>query len=168
MHDYLRGLTNSHHSLSDWTLDPRQEINKTFDSEGTPRGVGNQISCEFNLMYRFHSVISKRDEKWLEEFFATLFTDLGKPLDQLTPVELWQGLAKFEASIPKDPSKREFGGIKRGPDGKFKDEDLVRIFKESTEDPAGSFGARTVPKALRIIEVMGILQARKWQVCLHA
>jgi hypothetical protein len=162
MHDYLRGLNNTHHSASDWTLDPRQEIGKSFDGDGVPRGIGNQVSCEFNLLYRFHAVISKRDEKWLDDFFHELFADLGKPLDQMTPVELWAGLAKFEASIPQDPSQREFGGLKRGPDGKFKDEDLVRIFKESVEDPAGLFGARMVPKALRIIEIMGILQARKW------
>ncbi|KAF4618994.1 hypothetical protein G7Y89_g14852 [Cudoniella acicularis] len=124
----------------------------------------NQISCEFNLMYRFHSVISKKDEKWMEDFFHSVFPRLDKLLDQLSPIKLWQGLARWEASVPTKPSKREFGGIKRGADGKFSDADLVKIFKESTKDPAGSFGARTTPKALRIIEIMGILQARKWQV----
>jgi len=28
----------------------------------------------------------------------------------------------------------------------------------------GSFGAKRVPKALKVVEVLGILQARKWQV----
>jgi cytochrome P450 len=32
------------------------------------------------------------------------------------------------------------------------------------EDPAGTFGARMVPKALKIVEILGINQARKWQV----
>lgn len=162
MGDYLRALTNSHHTNTDWSLDPRQEINKTFDSAGTPRGVGNQVSCEFNLLYRFHSAISKRDAKWSEDFFKSFFPNLTKPLEQLTPMELWAGMGKFEAGLSKDPSLREFGGITRGKDGKFDDGDLVRLFKESCEDPAGVFGARTVPKVLRVIEIMGILQARKW------
>jgi hypothetical protein len=86
------------------------EIGKQFLDDGTPRGIGNQVSVEFNLLYRFHSAIS----------------------------ELFQGLVEFEKTLPKDPSKREFGGIERGPDGKFKDEDLVKIMKESIEDPAGN------------------------------
>lgn len=100
--------------------------------------MGNQVSAEFNLLYRFHSVISLRDEKWLNEFFKSIYQGATKPLDELTPQELMQGLLKYEQSIDADPSKREFGGIKRGPDGKFKDEDLVRIMKESIEDPAGN------------------------------
>ncbi|KAI9671612.1 MAG: hypothetical protein M1829_004617 [Trizodia sp. TS-e1964] len=164
LHDYLRGLTNTHHSPSSWTLDPRIDIDKHFDGEGVPRGIGNQVSAEFNLLYRFHSTISLRDEKWLNDFFMGIFPDIKKPLNELTPEELLRGLVRFEQMTPIDPSKREFGGIKRGPDGKFKDEDLVKIIKESTEDPAGLFGARMVPKALRVVEILGILQARKWQV----
>ncbi|KAF2139467.1 uncharacterized protein K452DRAFT_77778 [Aplosporella prunicola CBS 121167] len=164
LHDYLRGITNVHHSKSDWSIDPRMEVNKLFDPEGTPRGVGNQVSAEFNLLYRFHPAISKRDEKWLNEFFESIFPENTKPLDQLTPEEFIQGLFRFEQSIPADPGKREFGGLKRGPDGRFNDADLVRVMKESMEDPAGLFGARMVPKALKIIEVTGILTARKWQL----
>lgn len=165
MGDYLRALTNSHHTNTDWSLDPRQEINKTFDGEGVPRGVGNQVSCEFNLLYRFHSAISRRDEKWAEDFFRSFLPepkDPKKQFVQLTPVEMWTAMGNFEASLPKDPSERVFGGLKRGADGKFDDADLVRIFKESCEDPAGLFGARTCPKVLRVIEIMGIMQARKW------
>jgi hypothetical protein len=138
LHDYLRGLTNNHHSTTDWTLDPRIAIDAAFGEDGVPRGVGNQVSAEFNLLYRFHPVISLRDEKWLEEFFKNvIFPDAGKPLEQLDPVELFQGLIKFESMIPKDPSKREFGGLKRGPDGRFSDEDLTAALKASMEDPAG-------------------------------
>ncbi|CZR54744.1 related to linoleate diol synthase [Phialocephala subalpina] len=167
MGDYLRALTNSHHTNTDWSLDPRQEINKTIHGEAVARGVGNQVSCEFNLLYRFHSAISQKDEKWAEDFFRSFLPEAKDPkkqFDQLTPVEMWSAMGKFEASIPTDPSERVFGGLKRGPDGKFDDADLVRIFKESCEDPAGLFGARTCPKVLRVIEVMGIMQARKWGV----
>lgn len=164
LHDYLRGLTNTHHSASDWTLDPRIAVGRTFDPDGVPRGIGNQISAEFNLLYRFHSVISRRDEKWTNEFLKSLFPDLNKPLDQLTPQEFMMGLMRYEQSIDKDPSKREFGGLKRSPDGKFNDADLVQILKDSMEDPAGLFGPRNVPKALRMIEIAGIMSARKWDL----
>ena len=94
------------------------------------------MSAEFNLLYRFHSTISLRDEKWLNDFFRSLFPD-QKP-DKLNPQDLLQGLLRYEQSIHEDPSKREFGGLKRGSDGKFDDADLVRVMKESIEDPAGN------------------------------
>lgn len=164
LHDYLRGLTNTHHSASDWTLDPRVAVSRAFDADGVPRGVGNQVSAEFNLLYRFHSVISRRDEQWTNEFLKSLFPDLQKPLEQLTPQEFMQGLINYERSIEKDPSKREFGGLKRNQDGRFNDAELVQILKDSIEDPAGLFGARMVPKALRMVEIAGILTARKWNL----
>ncbi|KAI0885259.1 heme peroxidase [Annulohypoxylon maeteangense] len=164
LHDYLRAITNTHHSSSDWTLDPRVEI-KAFDGEGAPRGVGNQVSAEFNLLYRFHSCISKKDERWMNDFFYSLF-DKGevKDLSTVSLEDFGLALLRFEQRIDKDPSKRTFDGLKRQDDGTFKNEDLVRILKEGMEDPAGVFGARTIPKALKIIEVLGINQARKWQV----
>ncbi|KAF4774550.1 linoleate diol synthase [Colletotrichum scovillei] len=165
LHDYLRAITNTHHSKSDWTLDPRVEINKQFDSDGVPRGVGNQVSVEFNLLYRFHSCISKKDEKWIDGFFGKIFK--GKQpadLQNISIKELGEAFVDYEESIPKDPSVRTFDDLKRQEDGTFKDEDLARILKEAMNDPAGCFGARMVPKALKIIEVLGINQARRWQV----
>ncbi|KAI8944722.1 heme peroxidase [Xylaria longipes] len=165
LHDYLRAITNTHHTKSDWTLDPRVDITKQYDGEGVPRGVGNQVSVEFNLLYRFHSCISKKDEDWINNFFLKLFP--GRNPDDLKDVswaELGQALMTFEQSIPKDPSVRTFDGLERQADGTFKDEDLTRILKEAMESPAGMFGARNVPKALKIVEVLGINQARKWGV----
>ncbi|KAI0555851.1 heme peroxidase [Xylaria curta] len=165
LHDYLRAITNTHHTKSDWTLDPRVDITKQYDGEGVPRGVGNQVSVEFNLLYRFHSCISKKDEDWINNFFLKLFP--GRNPDDLKDVswaELGQALLTFEQSIPKDPSVRTFDGLERQADGTFKDEDLVRILKEAMESPAGMFGARNVPKALKIVEILGINQARKWQI----
>ncbi|RDW76906.1 peroxidase/cytochrome P450 family protein [Aspergillus mulundensis] len=165
LHDYLRAITNTHHSKSDWTLDPRVEIGERAGSGGVPRGSGNQVSVEFNLLYRFHSCISKKDERWINNFFLKLFP--GRTADDLVNVshmEVGQALRRYDQSIPKDPSTRTFDGLERQQNGMFRDEDLVRILKEAMDDPAGSFGARMVPKALKIVEVLGIHQARKWQV----
>jgi len=161
--DYLRAIMNLHSSNTDWSLDPRQKIGQHYDGEGVPRGVGNQVSVEFNLLYRFHSCISKKDERWTNDFFLKLFPGRKvEDLENLSLRELGQGLARFEKTIPVEPSERTFDGLERQSDGRFKDEDLVRILKEAMEDPAGSFGARMVPKALKVIEMQGILQARKW------
>lgn len=74
------------------------------------------------------------------------------------------GFIKFERGIPEDPAERTFGGFKRGPDGKFSDDDLVNCISDAIEDVAGAFGSRNVPKALKPVEIMGILQGRKWNV----
>lgn len=39
----------------------------------SPRGEGNAVSIEFNLLYRWHASISKQDEKWLNGIFGELF-----------------------------------------------------------------------------------------------
>lgn len=165
LHDYIRGLTNVHHSASDWTLDPRVEVGRLFDPDGVPRGIGNQVSVEFNLLYRFHPAISRRDEDWTNKFFKEqIFKNVDKPLDQLTPEDFKNGLLAFELSIPSDPGQRTFDGLKRDENGRFDDAELVDIMTKSMEDPAGLFGPRMIPKALRIIEITGILTARKWNL----
>jgi len=162
LHDYLRGIAGVPTTDSNWTLDPRVSIEKIFSKEGVPLGVGNQVSCEFNLLYRFHSAISDRDTKWTEDFYRTLFP--GKDIKNLSVGELFGGVTQFEQSIPSDPCVRTFAGLKRGPDGKFNDDDLVKILADSIEDPAGRFGANHVPEIFRPVEILGIIQARKWNV----
>jgi len=134
-HSYLRAIANVPATDSSWTLDPRVEITKIFDKQGTPRGVGNQVSCEFNLLYRFHSAVSNRDSKWTKEFFAGMFP--GEDPLSLSLPKLLQGIGKFEREIPDDPSIRTFGGLKRNDKGVFNDDELVQILKESIEDPGG-------------------------------
>lgn len=111
-------------------------IEKAFDKGGVPRGVGNQVSCEFNLLYRFHSAISNRDAKWTKDLYAQIFP--GEDPFNISMPRLLQGLVKFEQEIPQDPSQRTFAGLVRQQDGTFNDEDLVQILKESIEDPAGT------------------------------
>lgn len=63
----------------------------------------------------------------------------GKSADEVSLQELLQGLGKWEHSLDKDPQKRPFAHLTRGADGKFNDDDLVKIMTESIEDPAGRF-----------------------------
>lgn len=75
LNDYLRTILNLNRNPinSDWKLDPRESIPNVFDPQGTPRGVGNQVSVEFNMIYRWHSAISDNDEAWANDFFAEVF-----------------------------------------------------------------------------------------------
>ncbi|KAJ9645772.1 hypothetical protein H2199_002812 [Coniosporium tulheliwenetii] len=157
--DYLRTIVNLNRSNTTWTLDPRVDMDKVFGQDGTPRGIGNQVSAEFNLVYRWHSATSLKDEQWTENMYQRMF---GKRAADVPMHELVAGLGKWYAGLDKDPLKRPFADLQRDSHGKYDDGDLVKIITEGIEDCAGSFGANNVPKALRAVEIMGMMQARKW------
>lgn len=55
--------------------------------------------------------------------------------------------------------------LERQADGRFKDEDLARILQDATQHSAAAFKARGIPDVLRVVEIMGMEQARSWGVC---
>lgn len=78
--------------------------------------------------------------------------------------DMIMGFGKFERRIPEDPAERVFGGFKRNADGKFNDDDLVNCISDAIEDCAGAFGGRNVPECMKPVEILGIIQGRKWNV----
>lgn len=107
--DYVRTIINLNRSNTTWTLDPRVKMSNTcFNDDGTPRGIGNQVSAEFNLVYRWHSSISRRDEQWTEEVFKEMF---GKEASEISMPEMLGGLAKMQATMPEDPLQRPFAKL---------------------------------------------------------
>lgn len=63
----------------------------------------------------------------------------NQDISKLSLQEFLAGVGKFERDICKDPSKREFAGLKRSKtDGSFDDETLVRILEAAIEDQAGT------------------------------
>ncbi|OQU97287.1 hypothetical protein CLAIMM_03240 [Cladophialophora immunda] len=159
--DYLRNIVNMNRTNSTWSLDPRLDP-KNFGQDGTPRGVGNQVSAEFSLSYRWHSCIGQMDEAWTEKVYYELF---GKKPDDVSLRELMVGLGKYDRELPKDPLQRPFAHLKRDANGKFDDGELAKIFQAGVEEVAGAFGARNIPKSLRAITILGILQSRSWNLC---
>ncbi|KAI1331626.1 linoleate diol synthase [Xylariaceae sp. FL0255] len=161
--DYVRNIVNLNRSNTTWTLDPRVDAGAESGTfPGAERGTGSMVSAEFNLCYRWHSCISAKDDQWIQDFYRSIFK--GKdPLD-LSIQDMAMGFIMFDRSIPSDPGQREFGGFKRGPDGKFSDDDLVNCISDSIEDCAGAFGGRNVPECMKPVEILGILQGRKWNV----
>ncbi|KAI0124861.1 linoleate diol synthase precursor [Xylariales sp. AK1849] len=161
--DYVRTILNLNRSGSTWDLDPRtHEKKNAMNSRPAPEATGNQVSVEFNLVYRWHSAISKRDDKWTTDL-------LRQKLGGLDPAkasvkEVMAALGRFEHTVPRNPEDREFACLQRDEDGTYSDDELVEILSSSIEDVAGAFGANQVPSALRVVEVLGMRQARAWHV----
>lgn len=160
--DYVRNIINLNRADTTWTLDPRQEMGVAVGTqEGSHSGVGNAVSAEFNLCYRWHSCISKKDETWMHDFFSEL---LGHSDQELDFAALMTAMKKFEMTLPEDPGQCQFGGFTRGPDGRFNDDDLMEALTAAIEEPGGAFGARNVPRIMKPIEALGIIRGRKWHV----
>lgn len=124
------------------------------------RGVGNVVSVEFAVLYHWHAALSAADADWMEELIRKNLPEL-KSLDEMTPELFWK-LTKQEVmhlmSMP--PKEWTFAGIKRGQDGRFSDADLGRIIKDCIEEPAHAFGAHGTPASLKVVDILGQLQAR--------
>ncbi|KAI1141068.1 linoleate diol synthase precursor [Hypoxylon sp. FL0543] len=161
--DYVRTILNVNRTNSTWDLDPRsQEKHSLLNSHPSPEATGNQVSVEFNLIYRWHSALSRRDEKWIDESFRQQFG--GADPAEASVDEALQALSRYRRSIPDDPEERQFHNLRRGSDGTYSDDDLVDILTASVEDVAGAFGANQVPGAMRVMEILGIMQGREWHV----
>lgn len=189
-----------------FTLDPRVDIPK---HENVSRGLGNQVTVEFNLLYRFHCAISRNDESYLESFMVETMKEVAEraaakqgeagklsskssgeiPDPKSLSMMQFAGLAAelSKESSQKDPWLQEFGlkdsetqTFKRNTiTGLFDDEKMIHQLRKSMNDPicesllsiqsrvsncffSAQFGPKNVPRALKNVEIMGILQARKW------
>lgn len=90
-----------------------------------------------------------------------------KSVDDMT-VEMFQKVMMIHGhKLMSTPAKEwTFGGIERGPDGRFSDVDLAEILKDCVDEPAHAFGAHGTPASLKVVDLMGQLQARDlFNVC---
>ncbi|PPQ85481.1 hypothetical protein CVT25_006638 [Psilocybe cyanescens] len=159
MGDYVAGFLGSSEGCN-WNMNAFDIIDGK--DLKVSRGEGNHVSVEFNILYRWHATVSERDEKWTEDVFRQVFGN--KPFDQLTLADLSQ-VAQAFAAVDPNPASRTFAGLQRGPDGKFADDDLASILHIATENPASAFRGQGTPAVLRLVEMMGIEQARQWGLC---
>jgi hypothetical protein len=136
--DYVRTILGLNRTNDSWILDPRVSGPNVYGPDGTPMGVGNQVSLEFNLVYRWHAVVSARDDTWTQGFTKKIFP--GKDISKLTLEEFRLGLIAWNSTLDKDPSKRNLNMdlvIRDKVTGKFDDSTLIGILTESIEDCAG-------------------------------
>jgi len=169
IHDYLRALMGFHQWDTNFTLDPRLDI----DHHNVSRGIGNQVTVEFNLLYRFHCAISVNDENYTKKFMQKMLK-IDNP-DELTLeqfIEVMKNAAVYEKKNKKEPWEIEFGipgeadvSFERNPiTGLFDDQTMINALTKAMDDPISNFGPRNVPKCLKPVEIMGMLQARKWEI----
>ncbi|KAM0810129.1 hypothetical protein AB5N19_10477 [Seiridium cardinale] len=138
------------------------EKKNAMNSRPAPMATGNQVSVEFNLIYRWHSATSLRDEKWATNLLRQALG--GADPASATMPQMIGALRCFENNVPDQPEDRPFAGLEREADGTYSDDNLVEILSSSIVDIAGAFGANQVPSAMRAIELLGIAQSREWNV----
>ncbi|GAA5906285.1 hypothetical protein JCM8208_003504 [Rhodotorula glutinis] len=64
------------------------------------------------------------------------------------------------------PESWTFLGFKRTKSGTFRNEDIVKVLLEATDNVASAFKARAIPEFMRAIDLLGMEAARKtWRCC---
>jgi linoleate 8R-lipoxygenase / 9,12-octadecadienoate 8-hydroperoxide 8R-isomerase len=160
LRDYVRTILNLNRVDTAWNLDPRSEYANAVYGHKIPEATGNSVSAEFNLIYRWHSCISERDAKWTQATYEKL---VGKD-PSISMDKFLRALNEWAMKLSSDPLKRDFAGLQRQGNSGFRDEDLARIWTDSVEDVAGSYGANHVPEILKNVEILGIMQSRSWNL----
>ncbi|KAF5350259.1 hypothetical protein D9758_007813 [Tetrapyrgos nigripes] len=158
--DYLSCILGLVRQGSNWSLNPFGEMRK-LDHSLFERGRGNAVSVEFNCLYRWHATTSEHDEEWISQMATKMF---GKDPETLQ-ISDFKALALKLKDMDTDLHAWTFGGMKRQENGYFKDEDLAALLKTATDQPAGAFRARGTPANMRLHEIMGIENSRRWGVC---
>jgi hypothetical protein len=162
--DYVAAILNTPRADSTWSLD----LGKEIKSAGTrvERGTGNVVSVEFAVLYHWHAALSAADAKWMEDIIRVNVPQL-KSLDDMTP-QMFMQMVGIEGKKLQDvlPKEWTFGGLERGEDGRFDDEQLAELIKNCIEEPAHAFGAHGTPASLKVVDLLGQLQARDvFNVC---
>lgn len=145
IHDYLRALMGFHQYDTNFTLDPRVNKSKAKD---VSRALGNQVTVEFNLLYRFHCAISLGDEDYLEKYLEEYFEKKPTPGNPGDPnwkpkemglqeflMEMAQARERAKKEPVVEPWDIEFG-LKNKDNDKtrekmaFKRDPITRLFKD--------------------------------------
>lgn len=162
--DYVAAILNTPRADSTWSLDLGAEIKKS--GKRIERGTGNVVSVEFAVLYHWHAALSAADDKWFEGLLRETLPDLQN-IDDMTP-EMFATVMKTHGHklMETEPKDWTFNNFKRGPDGKFDDSELAELIKDCIEEPAHAFGAHGTPASMKVVDIMGQLQARNvFDVC---
>ncbi|EPS37986.1 hypothetical protein H072_8300 [Dactylellina haptotyla CBS 200.50] len=162
--DYVAAILNTPRANSEWSLNLGKEIKE--GGKRVERGTGNLVSVEFAVLYHWHAALSAADDKWMEDIIKNEFPDL-QDLDDMTVPMFHQVMKnwghKLMSTAPKDWT---FYGLQRQADGTFNDQELASVIKSCIEEPAHEFGPHGTPLSLKIVDIMGQLQARNvFNVC---
>jgi hypothetical protein len=162
--DYVAAILNTPRAKSEWSLSLGKEIKKS--GQRVERGSGNVVSVEFAVLYHWHAALSAADAQWMEMVLRENFPDLGS-IEDVTADMFYEVMKKHGHKLMATPPKDwTFGGLERQADGRFSDFQLAELIKDAIDEPAHEFGARGTPASLRIVDILGQLQAREvFNVC---
>jgi hypothetical protein len=165
--DYVAAILNTPRANSTWSLDLGCEI-KSGGSR-VERGTGNVVSVEFAVLYHWHAALSAADDWWMQDQIMKANPGL-ESMDDLTPAEFMKVI--YAQAMPLIgpnalPAKEwTFYGLERSPNGRFDDVKLAELIKSCVEEPAHEFGAHGTPNSLRMVDILGMKQARNnFNVC---
>ena len=164
LHDYVAAILNTPRANSTWCLDLGTEIKQL--GTRVERGRGNVCSVEFAVLYHWHAALSAADDAWMTYVLKDAAPEL-KSVDDVT-FDVFKKVmhSAIDPLLSTEAKTWTFSGLKRGADGRFSDFELAEIIKGCIEEPAHAFGAHGSPASLKIVEIMGMLQAReKFNVC---
>ena len=107
--DYVAGFLGLTRDGCTWSMNPFDIIKKS-DSPGdlVSRGIGNHVSVEFNVLYRWHATTAQADITWTENLMNKIFG--GKALDKLELTDFQAAVKEVFSAPEPDPRKRTFGG----------------------------------------------------------
>ncbi|KAL5402105.1 hypothetical protein PMIN06_002137 [Paraphaeosphaeria minitans] len=164
LRDYVAAILNTPRANSEWSLALGKEIKER--GKRVERGTGNLVSVEFAVLYHWHAALSAADDQWMKDIITNAFPDINS-IQELTPGMYREMMMKYGSRFrDQEPREWTFGGLQRGPDGRFDDRELAELIKDCIEEPAHAFGAHGTPQSLKIVDIMGQLQARDvFNVC---
>jgi len=119
---------------------------------------GNQVSMEFNLLYRWHSGVSESDEAKMSPMLDYMAEQMANAAKENTGIDR---ATITNNALLKFPSELQ----RQKPNGAYADADLAKVINDATRTVAGRLGANNIPKSFRAIEISGIMQGRKAGVC---
>lgn len=108
---------------------------------------------EGTLVIKIANLTDPSQNMTLDQYFALSTDDRNKLL--------------YEAdAAPRDYLKVPWGQNQRDPTTqRYPDDILATALQNATTTPAAAFKARGVPHVMRVIEILGIEQARNWGCC---
>ncbi|KAF4548373.1 Psi-producing oxygenase A-like protein 2 [Elsinoe fawcettii] len=162
--DYVAAILNTPRADSTWSLDLGKEIKS--HKQRVERGAGNVVSVEFAVLYHWHAALSAADANWMEDLIRSHLPHL-ESIDDMTPPMFGRVVAAENEKLKAVPPREwTFYNLKRGPNGRFDDIELSGLIKDCIEEPAHAFGPHGTPASLKVVDILGQLQAREiFNVC---
>jgi hypothetical protein len=156
--DYVAAILNTARANSQWSLNLGKEIKQL--GHRVDRGRGNLVSVEFSVLYHWHAALSAADDEWMQNIIKEKYPKIEDMDDVTIPMFTEVMTLHGQRLATTAPKAWTFGGLKRGTDGRFNDADLAGIIKSCIEEPAHAFGPHGTPACLKVVDMLGMLQAR--------